>query len=129
LSNKSLLTQKPWLLAAALLAACANPAAIDPIEGRTFIVEERTRQEVWDAAVAALAEQGRVESSEFDQGELRGYAGSGVTYSAVLVSMRQLYPGEDTYTVSVATDAMAPLADAEPARDALIEAMRTNLKL
>jgi len=116
-------------LVVALLAGCASPAAIDPIEGRTFIVEERTRQQVWDAAVAALGDGGDIEQSEFAQGELRGYAGSGLEYSAVLISMRQLYPGEDTYTVSIAADAMAPLGDPEPTRDALIKAMQGSLKL
>lgn len=127
--RKARLISKPWYLAATLMAGCASPAAIDPIEGRTFIVEERTRQAVWDSAIAALDAEGSVSASEYERGEVRGYAGAGLEYAAVLISLSQLYPGEDTYTVSVATDAMAPLGDAEPARDALIQAMRANLDL
>jgi len=114
-------------LSAALLAGCANPAFIDPIEGRTFIVENHTRQTVWDAAVAALKAGGSVEAEKFDRGELRGYAGTGSGLSAILITLNQLYPGEDVYTVSVAGKPVAPFGESDPTRDALIAAMQEKL--
>jgi len=117
-----------WV-ASALLSGCANPAFMDPIEGRTFIVEERTRQDVWDAAIAVLEAEGRVEAEDYQLGEVRGYAGERLEYSAVLISMNQLYPGEDVYTVSVAAEAVAPLGDDEQVREALIGMMREKLAL
>ncbi len=117
----------PACLGAALLAGCVNVADIDPIEGRTFIVEDHERQIVWDAALAALEEEGRVESSDFARGEMRGYSGVGLNRVAVLVTLSQLYPGEDVYTVSVASRSVSRLADPEPAQAELVASIQENL--
>lgn len=116
------------LAAAALLAGCANVAEIEPIEGRTFIVEDHERQAVWDAAVSALEDGGSLESSDFARGEMRGYSGVGLDKMAVLVTLSQLYPNEDVYTVSVASRSVAPLIDPEPAQDKLVASIQENLQ-
>lgn len=117
------------MLCALLLGGCANPQNIDPIAGRTFIVEDRSRQMIWDAALAALQADGEVESADFERGEIRGYAGEGAQTAAVLIAMSQLYPDEDTYTISVAGDSVAPLGDPQPAQDELVRGIRENLQL
>lgn len=107
------------LAGALLTAGCANPAYIAPIEGRTFIVENHSRQEVWDAAWTALDEEGKVGDADFQAGEMRGYYGESLNAIGMLITMSQLYPGEDIYTVAVAGRAPTPLIDSETAEDAL----------
>ena len=115
-----LLTRRAFILSGALVAAaCSGPSSVKPFDGQTFIVEGQTKQAIWDGALDTLNANGEVSQA--------GYYGRDVRNVYVLISMNQLYPGEDVYSLSVATLSDISEVDAKNAREALVRDIRRDL--
>lgn len=126
--ESKLFSRRAFILSGALLAvACSGPSDVKPIDGQTFIIEGQSRRAIWDASVETLNANGEVSQADYDLGEVRGYYGRDVLNVYVLISMNQLYPGEDVYSISVATLSDVFDQQSNAAREALVRDIRRGL--
>lgn len=62
------------ILSIIALSSCSSPSTIQPGDGKSFIVTDRSYSEVWEASVLTIGSIGAIESYDRERGEIRGFS-------------------------------------------------------
>jgi len=114
------------------LISCASSASVNKESGRSFIVNDRSYSEDWNAAILTVSSVGAIESENKFLGEVRGLRGASAWSWGDAIAVFIDPPQNDArrFTVTVVSEhIMQTQISGQDFKGSMIATMKAHLKL